>query len=60
MRRFGTPEDVAEAVGFLVSPRANYITGQVLAVDGGQWLGRGVLRLLDETGPSEPSSAHRA
>jgi NAD(P)-dependent dehydrogenase (short-subunit alcohol dehydrogenase family) len=50
MRRFGTPEDVAEAVGFLVSPRANYITGQVLAVDGGQWLGRGVLRLLDETG----------
>jgi NAD(P)-dependent dehydrogenase (short-subunit alcohol dehydrogenase family) len=59
MRRFGSPEDVAEAVGFLVSPRANYITGQVLAVDGGQWLGRGVLRLLDEAGSIDPGSAHR-
>lgn len=31
----GTPEDVAEAVVFLVSDRASYITGQVLNVDGG-------------------------
>ena len=33
--RVGSPEDVAGAVGFLVSDAAAYVTGQVLAVDGG-------------------------
>jgi 3-oxoacyl-[acyl-carrier protein] reductase len=33
--RAGTPEDVANAVAFLASDEAAYITGQVLAVDGG-------------------------
>ena len=33
--RFGQPEDVAAAVVFLASPQAEYITGQVLSVDGG-------------------------
>jgi 3-oxoacyl-[acyl-carrier protein] reductase len=33
--RIGASEDVAEAVRFLVSPRASYITGQVLRVNGG-------------------------
>ena len=35
MARFGTAEDVAEAVVFLSSPGAGYITGQVLTIDGG-------------------------
>lgn len=36
--RFGTPEDVASAVAFLVSPAARYITGHTLSVDGGLFM----------------------
>jgi len=35
MNRFGTPEEVAETVGFLVSKGASYITGEVINVNGG-------------------------
>ncbi len=35
LNRYGTPEEIAEAVGFLCSAAASYINGQVLAVDGG-------------------------
>jgi len=38
MERLGTPEDVAQAVLFLAGPAADYITGQVLNVNGGMYM----------------------
>ena len=35
LNRYGTTEEIAEVVGFLCSPAASYVNGQVLAVDGG-------------------------
>ena len=38
LARFGKPEDIAKAVVFLASEDANYITGQVIQIDGGMTL----------------------
>lgn len=38
LERLGSPEDVANAVYFLVSPLASYITGHVLSVNGGMYM----------------------
>jgi len=36
--RFGSPQDIADAVAFLASPAAAYITGQTLHVNGGMYM----------------------
>jgi NAD(P)-dependent dehydrogenase (short-subunit alcohol dehydrogenase family) len=36
--RLGKPEEVADAIAFLASPRSGFITGQVLAVNGGMYM----------------------
>lgn len=52
LNRYGTERELAEAIVFLASPNASYITGQVLAVDGG----------FDSTGVGLPAlrAAHAA
>jgi len=39
MKRFGTPREIADAVLFLCSDRASFITGSCLVIDGGQTVG---------------------
>ena len=38
LRRFASPEEIADAAVFLASARARYVTGQTLFVDGGYTL----------------------
>jgi NAD(P)-dependent dehydrogenase (short-subunit alcohol dehydrogenase family) len=46
MKRLAEPREIAEAVAFLASERASYITGQMLVVDGG-WIVQGVNHVPD-------------
>jgi 2,4-dienoyl-CoA reductase [(3E)-enoyl-CoA-producing], peroxisomal len=39
--RWGTPEDIAQMVTYLASPAGDWITGSIIVVDGGAWLGGG-------------------
>jgi NAD(P)-dependent dehydrogenase (short-subunit alcohol dehydrogenase family) len=46
LKRWGQPVDVADAVAFLLSEHAGFITGEILTVDGEAWLGRGPFRFI--------------
>lgn len=46
LQRLGTKDDVADAVIFLASPAASYVSGSVLVVDGAQWLAGGGIGAL--------------
>ena len=45
LRRFGREEEVARACAFLVSDDAAYVTGDVMTLDGGAWLEKGMFGL---------------
>ncbi len=47
LQRFADPQEVANAVLYLVSPYATYITGECLTIDGGAWLGKGIGRAVE-------------
>jgi hypothetical protein len=38
LRRFGRPDEIADVAAFLMSPMADWITGEVVTIDGGEWL----------------------
>jgi peroxisomal 2,4-dienoyl-CoA reductase len=40
LQRWGSPQDIGNAVVFLASPAASWVTGAILVVDGGEWLAR--------------------
>ena len=47
LKRWGQPVEVADAVAFLASEGAGFITGETLTIDGGAWLRRGTFGFVD-------------
>ena len=41
LRRFGKPEELADLAVYLMSPNSAYVTGEVIAIDGAEWLKSG-------------------
>ena len=50
-KRWGRPEEVADAVAFLAAPQSGFITGEILTVDGGTWLGKGPYGFIEPGSP---------
>ncbi|MDI3327567.1 MAG: 2,4-dienoyl-CoA reductase [Alicyclobacillaceae bacterium] len=51
---FGEPRDVARLASYIVSDYARFMTGEVVTLDGGEWLNKGFLKHF-ETAPGSPS-----
>jgi NAD(P)-dependent dehydrogenase (short-subunit alcohol dehydrogenase family) len=51
IKRWGRPDEVADAVAFLSAPQSGFITGEILTVDGGTWIGKGPYRFIDPGPP---------
>ena len=49
LKRWGKPSEVADAVAFLAAPQSGFITGEILTVDGGTWLGRGTFGFTEQS-----------
>jgi NAD(P)-dependent dehydrogenase (short-subunit alcohol dehydrogenase family) len=47
VKRWGRPEEVADAVAFLAAPQSGFITGEILTVDGGTLIGKGPYGFID-------------
>jgi NAD(P)-dependent dehydrogenase (short-subunit alcohol dehydrogenase family) len=46
-RRWGRPEEVADAVAFLAAPQSGFITGEVLTIDGASWINKGTFGFIE-------------
>jgi NAD(P)-dependent dehydrogenase (short-subunit alcohol dehydrogenase family) len=47
-RRMATSEEVADAVAYLASPFASYVNGTCFTIDGGAWLNRGLIGMMED------------
>lgn len=45
-RKWGTPEQVADAVAFLAAPQSSFISGEIITIDGGSWINRGTFGFM--------------
>ena len=52
LARMGRPGELADLATYLISPYSGYINGEVITIDGGEWLkGAGQFNLLDQIEP---------